>query len=43
MGIPAFFNFGSSPDDKNSGQVIAHALQGGTRDVPDRDWLHEDG
>ena len=37
MGIPAFFSFGSSPDDKNSGQVISHALQGGLG-MPDRDY-----
>jgi putative endopeptidase len=37
MGVGAFFNFTSSPDAKNSTQVIADADQGGLG-LPDRDY-----
>ena len=37
MGVGAFFAFGSGPDDKNSAQVISHAVQGGIG-MPDRDY-----
>ena len=37
IGVNAFFNFGSSQDDKDSTREIAHALQGGLG-MPDRDY-----
>ncbi len=37
MGVAALFVFGSAPDNKNSSQVISHALQGGLG-MPDRDY-----
>ncbi len=37
LGVNVFFNFGSSPDDKDSSKVIGHALQGGLG-LPDRDY-----
>ena len=37
VGVAAFFNFGSSQDDKDSTREIAHALQGGLG-MPDRDY-----
>ncbi len=37
MGVDAIFNFGSTPDEKNSSQVIAGADQGGIG-LPDRDY-----
>jgi len=37
IGVNAFFNFGSSQDDKDSTREIANALQGGLG-MPDRDY-----
>ena len=37
MGIPVLFNFGSSPDSKDSTHEIAQAVQGGLG-LPDRDY-----
>ena len=37
LGVNAFFNFGSSQDDKDSTREIANALQGGLG-MPDRDY-----
>jgi len=37
IGVNAFFNFGSSQDDKDSTREIAHAIQGGLG-MPDRDY-----
>jgi putative endopeptidase len=37
IGVNAFFNFGSSQDDKDSTREIAHAVQGGLA-MPDRDY-----
>jgi putative endopeptidase len=41
LGVGAFFSFGSSPDAKNSRQVIAAADQGGLG-LPDRDYYLKD-
>src|ERR1043166_5000921 len=40
-GVTAFFNFGSSQDDKDSTRVIAEAVQGGLG-MPDRDYYTKD-
>jgi predicted metalloendopeptidase len=37
IGVNAFFDFGSSQDDKDSTRDIAHAIQGGLG-MPDRDY-----
>jgi predicted metalloendopeptidase len=41
IGVNAFFNFGSSQDDKDSTRDIANALQGGLG-MPDRDYYTKD-
>ena len=41
IGVNAFFNFGSSPDDKDSTREIAQAVQGGLG-MPDRDYYTKD-
>jgi putative endopeptidase len=41
IGVNAFFNFGSSQDDKDSTREIANALQGGLG-MPDRDYYTKD-
>jgi putative endopeptidase len=40
-GVNAFFNFGSSQDDKDSTREIANAVQGGLG-MPDRDYYTKD-
>ena len=40
-GVSAFFNFGSSQDDKDSTREIAQAVQGGLG-MPDRDYYTKD-
>ncbi len=40
LGVDAFFSFSSSPDSKNSTQMIADADQGGLG-LPDRDYYLE--
>ena len=41
IGVNAFFNFGSSQDDKDSTREIANAVQGGLG-MPDRDYYTKD-
>ena len=41
LGVNAFFNFGSSQDDKDSTREIAQAVQGGLG-MPDRDYYTKD-
>src|SRR5438270_13840713 len=41
IGVNAFFNFGSSQDDKDSTREIAQAVQGGLG-MPDRDYYTKD-
>src|ERR1700736_3095960 len=41
IGVNAFFNFGSSQDDKDSTREIANAVQGGLG-LPDRDYYTKD-
>jgi putative endopeptidase len=41
IGVSAFFNFGSSQDDKDSTREIAQAVQGGLG-MPDRDYYTKD-
>src|SRR5438445_2706987 len=41
IGVNAFFNFGSSQDDKDSTREIANAVQGGLG-IPDRDYYTKD-
>ena len=41
IGVNAFFNFGSSQDDKDSTREIAQAIQGGLG-LPDRDYYTKD-
>jgi len=41
IGVGAFFNFGSSQDDKDSTREIAQAVQGGLG-MPDRDYYTKD-